>query len=95
MSGRMTLKARIDLAKSGKLFDVEIPGPGKGRIEDGGNMTVRKKEKVFIFTFHVEPGIMFQYLEIERCEEIGGTKGPSRMTALSAIYHSYDVSPDL
>jgi hypothetical protein len=58
-------------------------------------MTVRKKEKVFILPFHMEPGIMSQYLEIKSREEIGGTKGTSRMTALRAMYHSYDVSPDL
>jgi hypothetical protein len=58
-------------------------------------MTVREKEKVFILTLHMEPGIMCQYLEIEGREEIGGPERASRMTTLSAMDHSYDVSPDL
>jgi hypothetical protein len=58
-------------------------------------MTVRKKEKVFILSIHIEPGIMSQYLEIKSRKEIGGTEGTSRMTALRTMYHSYDVSPDL
>jgi hypothetical protein len=91
----MTLKTRIDLAKGGKFFDVEIPGPGKGRIEDGGNMTVREKEEIFVLAIHMEPGIMCKYLEIKSREEVGSTEGTSRMTALSAMDHSYDVSPDL
>lgn len=58
-------------------------------------MTVRKKKKVFILSFHMEPGIMSQYLEVKSRKKIGGTKGTSRMTALRAMDHSYDVSPDL
>ena len=38
---------------------------------------------------------MLQYFEVERREEIGTAKRAARVTALSAVYHSYDVSPDL
>jgi len=39
--------------------------------------------------------IMLQYLEIERREEIGSPQGTARMAALGAMYHPYDVPPDL
>jgi len=58
-------------------------------------MTVRQKENIFILSVHMEMRIVCQYLEIESREKVGTTKRSSWMSALGAMDHSYDVSPDL
>ena len=58
-------------------------------------MTVRQEENIFIFPIHVEMRIVRKYLEIKRSKKIGTTERPSRMPALRAMDHSYDISPDL
>jgi hypothetical protein len=38
---------------------------------------------------------MFQHLEIESREEVSATERTTGMTALGAVHHAKDISPDL
>ena len=58
-------------------------------------MTVRQEENILIFPIHMEMRIVRKYLEIKCSKKVGTTERSSRMPALSAMDHSYDVSPDL
>ena len=91
----MTLKTGIDLAESSEFFDVEIPRSRERRIEYGGNMTVRKEEKVFILPIHMKTGIVFEHFEIECRKEIRTSKGTARVAALRAIDHANDIPANL
>ena len=58
-------------------------------------MSVGQDKKVFSLALHAEGGVVLHDPEIKGCEQIGTTKGTTRMSALHGMYHSENVSSDL
>ena len=48
-------------------------------------------EDIFIFTFHMEVGIMLHYLEKQCSKEIRTAQRTARVAALNCMHHSYNI----
>ena len=88
MRGRMALQAGIEFAEGVQFFGFKIAGAGEGAVPDGGDMSVRKKEEVFMKAIHGEIGFVFHDFEVEGGEEVGAAEGTTGVAGLAAMHHA-------
>ena len=72
MSGRVTLKACVNLSKRCQFSNIEVSGTSQYGIENGRDMSVAQEEEVFTLAVHVPACWVNCHLtEIKTHQEIG------------------------
>ena len=93
---RVPLKTRSQATEGGELGHREVTAASEDAIQHRADVTVRKEEHVLTCPIHLEMlRVDLHLVEIQGRHDIGGTERAARMSRLTTMNHSDNITSDL